>query len=124
MARAARGQRATAPARPVNREEREDRSATEVPDGSVAGGVSKRPSGEGARRSGGPDHPAHTPGPHRRRVPPDDRLTTIIPAVRDDASRDTIKAVKAALDSDPITTPLEPDPFEAVKAALDGTVPP
>ena len=108
----------------MNKEGREDQSATEVPDGSGAGDVSKRPSGEGARHSGGPDHPTHTPGAHRRRVPPDDRLTTIIPAVRDGASRDTIKEVRAALDSGPPTKPLEPDPIEAVKAALNGPPPP
>ncbi len=42
----------------------------------------------------------------RRQAPPDDRLTAIIPPVRDD------------------TAPILRDPIEAVKAALDGTPPP
>ncbi|KAA0109855.1 transglycosylase domain-containing protein [Mycolicibacterium sp. P1-5] len=42
----------------------------------------------------------------RRQVPPDDRLTSIIPPVRDD------------------TAPLLRDPVDVVKAALDGTPPP
>ena len=67
------------------------------------------------------------PGPaQRRQVPPDDRLTTIIPAVTDDRSpgrADPIEEVKAALDA-PASTPLHPapprrDPIDEVKAALD-----
>ena len=45
-------------------------------------------------------------GPAPRGVPPDDRLTTVLPAVRDD------------------TTAHLRDPIDVVKAALDGTPPP
>jgi membrane peptidoglycan carboxypeptidase len=75
-------------ARPVNSEGRQNRSASDVPRGLTADGVGTRPPRQRA------------PG-----VPPDDRLTTIIPSVRED------------------TRPLR-DPIEAVKAALDGTPPP
>ncbi|HWS93261.1 MAG TPA: transglycosylase domain-containing protein, partial [Mycobacterium sp.] len=66
----------------------------------------------GARRAPG----------YRRQVPPDDRLTTILPPVVDDRSPrrpDPIEEVKAALDSPP-STPLQRDALEEVKAALDG----
>jgi membrane peptidoglycan carboxypeptidase len=56
-------------------------------------------------------------------VPPDDRLTTVIPAVNDGAERDPIEAVKAALDAEPVTRPFERDPLEAVKAALARSAP-
>src|SRR5258708_4017144 len=59
---------------------------------------------------------------HRRQVPPDDRLTTILPPVIDDRSPrrpDPIEEVKAALDSPP-STPLQRDALDEVKAALDG----
>ena len=79
----------------MNNEGRKDQSATDSPKGSAADGASTRP------------------------VPPDDRLTTIIPAVNDSPGRDPIQAVKAALDADPVTRPLERDPIEAVKAALN-----
>jgi membrane peptidoglycan carboxypeptidase len=59
---------------------------------------------------------------HRRQVPPDDRLTTILPPVVDDRSPrrpDPIEEVKAALDSPP-SAPLQRDALEEVKAAMDG----
>ncbi|WP_369803327.1 transglycosylase domain-containing protein [Mycobacterium sp. E2699] len=73
-----------------------------------------RPDGHGGREA--------PPGHGRRRpVPPDDRLTTILPPVVDDhAPRrpDPIQEVKAALDS-PASSPQQRDPLEEVKAALD-----
>jgi membrane peptidoglycan carboxypeptidase len=87
-------------ARPVNSEGRHNRSASDVHRGPAADGVGARPAREtGARADGGPRRPR--PGG----VPPDDRLTAVIPRVRED------------------TRPLR-DPIEAVKAALDGTPPP
>jgi len=63
------------------------------------------------------------PQPHPRRpLPPDDRRTTILPAVTDDQSSrrsDPIDEVKAALDNPP-STPLSRDALDEVKAALDG----
>jgi membrane peptidoglycan carboxypeptidase len=56
-------------------------------------------------------------------VPPDDRLTTVIPAVKDGPGRDRIDVVKAALDAEPVTRPFERDPIEAVKAALNDSTP-
>ncbi|MGB8386269.1 transglycosylase domain-containing protein [Mycobacterium sp.] len=70
-----------------------------------------------AKRPGTPGGP----GP-RRQVPPDDRLTTILPPVVDDRSirgADPIDEVKAALDGPP-STPLPRDAIDEVKAALDG----
>ena len=69
---------------------------------------------------------AHSGPAQRRQVPPDDRLTAIIPAVTDDRSpgrADPIEEVKAALDA-PASTPQHSapprrDPIEEVKAALD-----
>nr|WP_310787287.1 transglycosylase domain-containing protein [Mycobacterium sp. Z3061] len=58
-------------------------------------------------------------------MPPDDRLTTVIPAVPDDRpSRhaDPIDQVKAALDS-PSSPPPPADPVGQVKAALDSRSP-
>lgn len=58
----------------------------------------------------------------RRPVPPDDRLTTILPPVVDDRAprrADPIQEVKAALDR-PASAPLQSDPLEEVKAAMDG----
>ncbi len=75
-----------------------------------------------------PDHPDYdrpdAPAAPRRRhqVPPDDRLTTVLPPVVDDRSprrTDPIDEVKAALDS-PATGPVQRDAIEEVKAALDG----
>ncbi|ORA23007.1 penicillin-binding protein [Mycobacterium angelicum] len=69
------------------------------------------------------------PAGQRRQVPPDDRLTAIIPAVTDDRSArhaDPIEEVKAALDSpgsaaqqrDPLDQ-VQAAPLDQVKAALD-----
>src|SRR5262249_30242861 len=70
-----------------------------------------------------PDTSGAGPRPgHRRHVPPDDRLTTILPPVVDDRSPrwpDPIEEVKAALDSPP-SAPLQRDALEEVKAAMDG----
>ncbi|MFZ1177827.1 MAG: penicillin-binding protein, partial [Mycobacterium sp.] len=58
---------------------------------------------------------------HRRQVPPDDRLTTILPPVTDDRSprrADSVEEVKAALDAPP-SKPLQRDAIDEVKAALD-----
>ena len=77
-----------APARPVNNEGQQDRSAAENPyvSGADAGPTpSSGPPRQSSRRSA---------------VPPDDRLTTILPPVRDEAPnrfRDPIEAVKAAV---------------------------
>jgi membrane peptidoglycan carboxypeptidase len=91
----------------VNNEGQGDRSAADTPNG-----------------AGGAGGPAHTPRPP---VPPDDRLTTILPPVRDDISpplRDPIEAVKAALDGRPQTGPSERrDPSELAAAALGGRAP-
>ncbi len=66
------------------------------------------------------DAPGSGRAPHQRPVPPDDRLTTILPPVRDHSQQESIQAVRAALDSDPPPSPLDRDPIEAVKAALNG----
>ncbi|MGH3675696.1 MAG: transglycosylase domain-containing protein [Mycobacterium sp.] len=78
----------------MNSEGRHNRSASDVPTGPAADGVGARPS----RRA---DRPA---------VPPDDRLTAVIPPVREDTlpHRDPIEAVKAALDGTP--APKSPPP--------------
>jgi membrane peptidoglycan carboxypeptidase len=80
----------------VSNEGRKDRSATDFPAGSAAGGGADRP------------------------VPPDDRLTAVIPAVTDGPGRDPVEAVKA-LNADPAARPVERDPLEAVTAALNGS---
>ncbi|WP_454561731.1 transglycosylase domain-containing protein [Mycobacterium haemophilum] len=69
----------------------------------------------------------------RRQVPPDDRMTAIIPPVTDERSAgrvDPLKAVKAALDGPPPAAPFHSalpmsvsprrDPIDEVTAALDG----
>ena len=71
----------------------------------------------------GPDGRSAAQGSGRRRpVPPDDRLTTILPPVIDDRSprrADPIEEVKAALDGPPPAPP-QRDALEEVKAALEG----
>lgn len=60
-------------------------------------------------------------GGTRRRIPPDDRQTTILPAIADDRSprrSDPIDEVKAALGG-PGSRPAPRDAIEEVKAALD-----
>src|ERR1700722_6177252 len=89
---AAPGRRAMAPARPVNNEGQQDQSAADNPNGSGADAGLTPASGSPRRTS------------QRPAVPPDDRLTTILPPVRDDAPnrfRDPVEAVKAALDGRP-----------------------
>ncbi|MGB9306167.1 MAG: penicillin-binding protein, partial [Mycobacterium sp.] len=70
--------------------------------------------------SAGADVGANPASGERRQVPPDDRLTSIIPSVTDDRSprhADPVEAVKAALDAP--SGPLQRDQLEQVKAALD-----
>jgi len=95
----------------VNNEGQQDHSATDTPNGSAAD------SGQ-----------TSDPRPRQRpSVPPDDRLTTILPPVRDDTSRDLrdpIEAVKAAMDGRPPTSASErADPRELAAAALEGRSP-
>ncbi|MGH3960918.1 transglycosylase domain-containing protein [Mycobacterium sp.] len=95
----------------MNNEGRQDPSAADAGNGS---GESEAPSGDGDNRSRQQPRPGQ-----RRAVPPDDRLTSILPPVTDDRSqrlRDPIEAVKAALDGtgprqpehDPISPPRPP----------------
>ncbi|WP_045375642.1 transglycosylase domain-containing protein [Mycobacterium kyorinense] len=110
----------------MNNEGPQDRSASDVPNGS-------RSDGESTRKSGGDNgvgpRPASGPPRHRRPVPPDDRLTTVLPPVVDERRlRDPVEQVKAALDGTPPPPPPprrhSRDPVEQVKAALDSTPPP
>jgi membrane peptidoglycan carboxypeptidase len=100
----------------VNNEGRHDQSSGDA-SGSETERVGKHANTEKGAHSG--------PG-QRRQVPPDDRLTAIIPAVTDDRSpgrADPIEEVKAALDAPASTpqhsAPTRRDPIEEVKAALD-----
>jgi membrane peptidoglycan carboxypeptidase len=109
----------------VNNEGNPDQSATRNPNGSGAGGGPNRSSaqnGAGARATPGPR--SRLGSTNRPPVPPDDRLTTVLPPVRDDPSdqlRDPIEAVKAALDGRPLTRGSERrDPLELATAALEG----
>lgn len=77
------------------------------------------------RRSGEPQDSgrrnAPPPSNRRRPGPPDDRLTTILPAVKDDRAprrSDPIDEVKAAL-AGPPSAPVRRDALDEVKAALD-----
>jgi membrane peptidoglycan carboxypeptidase len=102
----------------VNNEGQQDHSAAETPNGSGADGGRKHSSaGNGGGQ--GPNSPPRRRSP----VPPDDRLTTILPPVRDDTPhplRDPIEAVKAALDGRPPTSASERrDPLELATAALE-----
>src|ERR1700729_3239422 len=109
--RAAPGRRATAPARPVNNEGQQDQSAADNPNGSGAD-AGPTPSSVSPRRTS-----------QRPAVPPDDRLTTILPPVRDEAPnrfRDPIEAVKAALDGRPSSRSADSrDSLDMASAALD-----
>jgi membrane peptidoglycan carboxypeptidase len=102
----------------VNNDERNHPSAA----GPVSGsGGSDASSGTDDSESRGQSPPRQQP----RGVPPDDRLTTVLPPVRDDGRqrvRDPIEAVKAALD-DTGPRPAERDPIDAVTAALNDTGP-
>ena len=105
------GRRATAPARPVNNEGHQDQSAADNPNGTGADRGPTRPPGSPRRTS------------QRPAVPPDDRLTTILPPVRDDRPdhlRDPIEAVKAALGGRSSDRDPERDPLEMATAALEG----
>src|ERR1700727_1937113 len=108
---AAPGRRATAPARPVNNEGQQDQSAADNPNGSGAD-AGPTPSSVSPRRTS-----------QRPAVPPDDRLTTILPPVRDEAPnrfRDPIEAVKAALDGRPSARSADSrDSLDVVSPALD-----
>jgi membrane peptidoglycan carboxypeptidase len=106
----------------VNNEGHQDRSARHDPYGAGAGGRPKRSS---APNRGDPRQtPGARPGPVKRPgVPPDDRLTRILPPVRDDNS-DAIEVVKAALDGRPPTRSSAPrDSVELATAALEGRSP-
>ncbi|MGB7868862.1 MAG: penicillin-binding protein, partial [Mycobacterium sp.] len=96
----------------MNNEGQQDHSAADTPNGAGA--------------HGGPKQAPGSPRP-RSAVPPDDRLTTILPPVRDDAPdhlRDPIEAVKAALDGRPSSRTSElRDPLEMATAALEGRTP-
>ncbi len=95
----------------MNNEGQQDRSAAENPKGSGADGGSKQP-----RQSSG-----------RSIVPPDDRLTTILPPVKDDTPnrfKDPVDAVKAALDGRPTPRSSDQrDPLEMASSALDAKAP-
>jgi len=96
----------------VNNEGPQDHSAADTPNGAGADGGSKRAPGSPRPRSA---------------VPPDDRLTTILPPVRDDEPnhlRDPLEAVKEALGSRPASRASERrDPLEMATAALEGRSP-
>jgi len=96
----------------VNNEGQQDHSAADTPNGAGA--------------DGGPKQASGSPRP-RSAVPPDDRLTTILPPVRDDAPnhlRDPIEAVKAAMDGRPSSRTSElRDPLEMATAALEARAP-
>src|ERR1700742_2859955 len=112
-----RGRHATAPARPLNNEGRHDQSPDD-PSGSSTERMSKEADTDRPDDAGRPPH--RSDGGTRRRVPPDDRQTTILPAVVDDRSprrSHPIDEVKAALGGSSATPR---DPLEEVKAALDG----
>ncbi|KZS65735.1 penicillin-binding protein [Mycobacterium kansasii] len=102
----------------MNSEGRHHQSSSDAAGGPATEGVDQprgnpgRPEGE--RLSAAP----------RRQVPPDDRMTTIIPPVTDDrpGHSNPIEEVRAALDNPP-STPLLRDPLEQVKAALNSPEP-
>ena len=95
----------------MNNEGQQDHSAAGTPNGSGADGGPKR-------SPGSPPRPAF----QRPAVPPDDRLTTILPPVTDE--RDPIEAVKAALGDRPSTRASERrDPLELATAALERRAP-
>ncbi|MBI2696707.1 transglycosylase domain-containing protein [Mycobacterium nebraskense] len=103
----------------MNNDGRHNQSSSDA-DGPATERVGKHGSGERPR-----DAPS-APG-QRRGVPPDDRLTTILPPVVDDRSPrrsdPSIEEVKAALGGPP-STPLQRDALDEVKAALDSRTSP
>ncbi len=111
----------------MNNEGQQDHSANGTPDGAGADGGPKHPSAEDGGRQGSTSDSPRRPAFQRPSVPPDDRLTTILPPVKDDGTgplRDPIEAVKAALGerSAPRTSE-RPDPLELATAALEGRTP-
>ncbi|MGB9251556.1 MAG: transglycosylase domain-containing protein [Mycobacterium sp.] len=92
----------------MNNEGQQDQSAADNPNGSGADA--------GLTRASGPPR-------QRPAVRPDDRLTTILPPVKDDAPnrfRDPIDAVKAALDARPSSRSSDSrDSLDRASAALD-----
>lgn len=112
----------------MSNEGRHDQSHS---DGSPTERVGKHTSADRPDRAAGPGpderRTPQRPGP-RRPLPPDDRLTTVLPPVVDDRAprrADPIQEVKAALNTPPSVLP-QRDPLEEVKAALDSraAVPP
>ncbi|MDT5020207.1 MAG: hypothetical protein QOI33_731, partial [Mycobacterium sp.] len=97
----------------MNNKGPQDRSAADDPRRSGADGRSKQPPRQGSARF---------------TIPPDDRLTTILPPVTDDIPnrfQDPVDAVKAALDGRPAArSPEQRDPLEMASAALDAKTPP
>jgi membrane peptidoglycan carboxypeptidase len=101
-----------------NSEGRQDKSSSD------ASGSETERAGKHAIPGGPPAPERQDPGTasgQRRHVPPDDRLTTVLPPVADDRSPrrpDPIEEVKAALDGS-VSTPVPQDSIEEVKAALN-----
>lgn len=92
----------------MNSEGSQDRSATDVPNGSAADGVAKRGSNPERPRDDSNARLAAERLGQRRPLRSDDRLTAFIESVTDDTSprlRDPIEAVKAALDGPPPSEP-------------------
>src|SRR6516225_6857305 len=115
-ARAAPGPRATAPARPLNNEGRHDQSSGEA-SGPATERVGKHASTDRPDNQDRPGEAARPEPRPRRPLPPDDRLTTILPPVVDDRAprrRDPLEEVKAALDG-PASTPTPRDAIDEVK---------
>lgn len=99
----------------MNNDDREDRNLGAAPSGEV-----RRTTGRHALPE---DHPSEAEPPtvgQRRAIPPDDRLTTIIPAVTDQypgVIGDPVEAARAALESPPPRhyDLISPDPFARAK---------
>ena len=96
----------------MNSGEGQDRSAPDA-----------RTSGDGAPKHRAADETEPTEAIPRptRPLPPDDRLTTVMAPVRDDASsREQVQAVKAALDGGSPPTPAPPAPTRRSPVPHDG----
>jgi membrane peptidoglycan carboxypeptidase len=114
----------------VNSEGRHGQSSSDDPNGSGTERAGKHSSADKGDQTGDQPDDRQDSG-QRRPVPPDDRLTTILPAVTDGplpGREDAIEAVKAAMDaptrsrttlSPPSSMPPQREPLEEVKAALD-----
>src|SRR5271156_1370171 len=117
------GRRATGPQRPL-KNKGHNQGRRDQPSSHASGPETER---DGNHATPDDRQDADGPGAHsasgqRRQVPPDDRLTAILPPVVDDRSPrrpDPIEEVKAALDGPPSTS-LPRESIEEVKAALDG----